>query len=206
MKRILFCLFLTLAGAGLLRAQESAAQQQMDELNGRIQTLIEGQAAQGKRLDALAREISELREKVNAPQVNDSASHEELRKLARTVQELADKQSADKELILDNLKQVVKTVSDTPVKPGGGKKNNSHLGKNGDNGGDGKTTEPTPAVPQNGYEYEVKSGDSLGLIVKAYRDKGVKVTTAQVLKANPGLDANKLYVGKKIIIPDPTAK
>jgi len=34
----------------------------------------------------------------------------------------------------------------------------------------------------------------------------VKVTTAQLLKANPGLDATKLYVGKKVFIPDPNAK
>jgi phage tail protein X len=28
----------------------------------------------------------------------------------------------------------------------------------------------------------------------------------EILAANPGLDANKLYVGKKIFIPDPSAK
>jgi LysM repeat protein len=32
------------------------------------------------------------------------------------------------------------------------------------------------------------------------------VTKAQIIAANPGLDPNKLYVGKKIFIPDPNAK
>jgi phage tail protein X len=32
------------------------------------------------------------------------------------------------------------------------------------------------------------------------------VTTAQILAANPGLNPNSLIVGKKIFIPDPSAK
>ena len=38
------------------------------------------------------------------------------------------------------------------------------------------------------------------------RAKGVKVTTTQILAANPGLNPNSLIVGKKIFIPDPNAK
>ena len=52
----------------------------------------------------------------------------------------------------------------------------------------------------------MQPGDSLGAIAKAYRDQGVKVTTKDILNANPGLDPTKLYVGKKIFIPDPDAK
>jgi len=70
----------------------------------------------------------------------------------------------------------------------------------------GDTPPAGPATPQNGYEYAVKEGDTLGSIAKAYRAQGVKVTTTQILKANSGLDPNKLYVGKKIFIPDPNAK
>jgi len=52
----------------------------------------------------------------------------------------------------------------------------------------------------------VKDGDTLGGIAKKYKSQGVKVTTTQILKANPGLNPNALYVGKKIFIPDPNAK
>jgi len=41
--------------------------------------------------------------------------------------------------------------------------------------------------------------------VKAYAEKNIKVTTEQILKANPGLDPNRLRVGKKIFIPAPAA-
>jgi len=36
-----------------------------------------------------------------------------------------------------------------------------------------------------GYEYIVKSGDTIAAIVAAYQQSGVKVTVNQVLKANP---------------------
>ena len=66
--------------------------------------------------------------------------------------------------------------------------------------------EPRPRaadVPDKGYEYVVQSGDTLSAIVTAYREQGVKVTVDQVLKANPGLKASSLQVGKKIFIPAP---
>ena len=105
------------------------------------------------------------------------------------------KRAADRELILDNINKLAKVAAGAPVTP---RRNTTPKA----------TEDPSPAAgtPQVGHEYKVQAGDSLGLIVKAYRDKGVKVTTAQVLKANPGLDPNKHYVGKVIFIPDPAAK
>lgn len=185
-------LSLWLGVASLVSAQTSATQQQMDKLSGQIQDLLEAQAQQGKRLDALAREISELREKVNAPKQEDNASREDLKRLAEQVQEIDRKRAADRELILKEIANLGK-IAATPVKiktPPAPK----------------KVEDPTPAGPQNGYYYTVKAGDSLGMIAKAYREQGVKVTTSQILAANPGLDAEKLFVGKKIFIPDPNAK
>ncbi len=66
--------------------------------------------------------------------------------------------------------------------------------------------DPEPAAPQKGYEYEVKSGDTIHAIVAAYQANGVKVSVNQVLKANPGLNPNKLRRGQKVFIPDPNAK
>lgn len=204
MKRILLCLFLTTASAGLLRAQESAAEQRINELSGRLETLIERQAAQDKRLDMIAKEISELREQANKPQANDYANRDELNRLAKSVSELAGNQQADKEKILESLKKLGQTIADAPVNSGKKKKNSAPKMDN-ETKPAAKTDEP-PKSDVTGYPYKVQPGDTLSVIVKAYHDKGVKVTTAQVLKANPGLDADKLFVGKTIIIPDPTAK
>ena len=49
----------------------------------------------------------------------------------------------------------------------------------------------------------IQSGDTLSAIVQAYKEKNIKVTVAQILKANPGLKAERLIVGTKIFIPAP---
>jgi len=59
--------------------------------------------------------------------------------------------------------------------------------------------------PQKGFEYTIEPNDTLSVIVKAYREKNIKVTVDQILKANPKLDPNRLKVGTKIFIPAPPA-
>jgi LysM repeat protein len=49
----------------------------------------------------------------------------------------------------------------------------------------------------------VKPGETLGAIVKAYRDQNIKVSLQQILAANPGLKPENLKAGQKIIIPAP---
>jgi LysM repeat protein len=66
------------------------------------------------------------------------------------------------------------------------------------------TPPPVDANPNAAhFEYQVQSGDTLSAIVKAYRDKNIKITLSQVLAANPGLKAENMKVGQKIIIPAP---
>ena len=180
----------TFAVAGV-RAQDTGTQQQLDKISGQIQDLIETQSQQSKRIDALERELSDLAAKVNTPQVNDSASTADLKKLADAVQEIDRKRQADKELILANLEKLSKLSVAEP---------RSHHPVTT------PKTSDEPAVTQNCFPYVIQEGDTLGLIAKAFKEKGVKVTTAQIIKANPGLNPNALYVGKKIFIPDPAAK
>ena len=189
-----FWIFLAVIATAPVLGQDAATQQQIDKLTGQVQDLLEAQAQQGKRIDALEKEISELREKVNTPAVNDSASSADLKSLAEKVQEIDKKRADDRELILKEIEKLGKVAAGAPVK-------NRPVAST-------HTADDTPAPtgPQTGHEYTVAAGDTLSAIAKAYRDKGVKVTTTQILKANPGLDASKLYVGKKIFIPDPNAK
>ena len=178
---------------GTMLAQDAGTQQQLDKLSGQIQDLLAAQEQQTKQFAALQKDISELREKVNTPQV-DAASRADLTSLAEKVQEIDKKRQADRELILDQIKQLGK-VAAMPPSHGKPKPPITPV-----------ADDPTPATPQKGYEYVVKAGDTVGSIAKAYRDQGVKVTTEKILKANPGLDPTKLYVGKKVFIPDPNAK
>jgi LysM repeat protein len=66
-----------------------------------------------------------------------------------------------------------------------------------------KVTPEKPAGDEKVFQYTIQSGDTLGAIVQAYKEKNIKVTAAQILKANPGLKAERLIVGTKIFIPAP---
>jgi LysM repeat protein len=173
--------------------QDSAAQQQIDAINGKLQDLLVSVDAQGKRLDALEKQISDLSDKVNTPTVNNSANADDLKKLAEQVQEVVRKQQDDHELILKEIEKLEKSIAEGPTTPV-----THHRESASNDSGD-----TTPATAVDGYEYIVKKEDTLSTIAKAYRDQHIHVTVSQILKANPGLDPNKLYVGKKIIIPKP---
>ena len=194
MKKILVCLLLFTLVAGVGRAQSSATQQQIDVIMGKLQDLQEAQNAQNKRMEALERELKDLADKVNNPPVADNATREDLRKLAEKVQEIDRKRQDDKELILENIKQLAKSA-DTGSTP----KHTTPKREKPD-------PDTAPATPEKGYEYVVQKGDTLGIIVKAYRDQGVKVTRYQIVAANPKVNFEVLIPGKKLFIPDANAK
>ena len=201
MRIIMTSLVAGMVAVASAQAQDAATQQRLDELEGRIQTLEEGQVQLGKRLDAVEKEVSDLGEKASQPSENNSASQEDLKKLAGQVQEIDQKRQADRELILKQLEKLAK------IGENGGSHHADGFSKDSDQSTPPSTGQAFPAgVSQSGHPYTVAPGDTLAAIAKAYRAQGVKVTVKEILAANPGLDANRLYVGKKIFIPDPAAK
>ncbi len=66
------------------------------------------------------------------------------------------------------------------------------------------TTDDTPPPkPQKGYYHVVAPGETLTMIVTAYRENGVNVTAAQVRKANGISDSGGVKAGQKLFIPQP---
>jgi hypothetical protein len=71
--------------------------------------------------------------------------------------------------------------------------------------------EPAPRVVARDFKFnthKVETGEFLSNIIvaynRAYKEEGLgTVTQSQVLKANPGLNPNRLLVGQKIKIPLP---
>jgi LysM repeat protein len=191
MKRILVWIFILSLSLAAARAQDAATQQQIDQINGRLQDLQDAQALLAKRITALEKEISELHDKSNG----SGANPDDLQKLADQVQELAKKQQADNDLILKEIGKLGKVSgsSSSPVH-----KSTPSVTTNAAAGGS------TAGGKESGYEHKVAAGDTLLSIAKAYRDQqGIKVTSDQILKANPGLNPNTLKVGQKIFIPAP---
>jgi LysM repeat protein len=191
MRKISFWLLIFTCTASLAFAQDAATQQQIDKLSGQIQDLLESQAVQAKRLDALEKEIGDLRDKVSQPATSDSASADDLKKLAAQVQEI------DQKRVTDN-QQIMKAIS--KLGSAGARRPAPAVAT------DNSPPAPTPGGKQKGYDYEIHAGDTLSAVAKAYRDQGVKVTTTQILAANPGLTPTNMKVGQKIFIPDPNAK
>jgi len=200
MRKISFWLFILAFSASLARAQDAATQQQIDQINGRIENLIDMQATQGKKIADLEKRVSDLSDKLNQPTAaNNSASADDLKKLAEQVKELAKKQQDDNDQIVKTLEKLAK---------GGGISTPSHKQPAVSNE---NPTPPSSAATagskQNGYYYPVKKDDTVIAIAKAYSaELKTKITMEQILAANPGLDPNKMPVGKKIFIPDPNAK
>jgi|SRR5579862_2270341 len=198
MKRFLVGFLILTFFAAAARAQDTAAQQQIDKLSGQIQDLQAAQLVQSKRIAALEKQISDLQGQLNQPAAN-TANADDLKKLAEQVQDIDKKRQEDNDRVLKELERLEKSL---------GASSSSH--RSAPDITPDITPAPTrghptasPSGPQNGYDYPVKSGDTLLAIVKAYRAQGIKVTTDQVLKANPGLDPKNLKVGQKIFIPAP---
>jgi LysM repeat protein len=197
MRKISLWLYILTFTVCAARGQDAATQQQIDKLYGQIQDLVEAQAAQTKRMEALEKEMSDLSDKLNQPAANDSASADDLKKLATQVQEIDKKRQDDNEQILKAIEKLGKAGGgSTGHKPSPAASTTTST----------DTSTPSATGPQKGYDYTIAAGDTISAIAKAYHAQGVKVTTAQILAANPGLNPNSLIVGKKIFIPDPNAK
>jgi LysM repeat protein len=189
---------ITLMAAAMPRAhaQDSATQQQLDQLSSSIQDIQASLTKQNNRITDLESKISTMQDKLNAPGGNDYASSDDLKKLAQQVQEIDKKRQEDNAKILAALEKLGKGG-------GGGGGDIRHSPDVTPIATPDNTPTPNAGGPQNGYNYQIQDGNTLSKIAKAYQAKGIKVSVKQILDANPGLDPKNLIVGKTIFIPAP---
>lgn len=193
MKKIFACFLIASLAVTVARAQENATQQEIDKLNGQIQDMEAAQAAQEKHIEALQRQINKLSSQLNQSSNNEFASQDDLQKLAHQVQEIDKKRQADNQRVLKELEHLENTLGTPPSgRPAAPKISSAGLKNHSSANGQ-----------QSGYNYIVQKGDTISAIARAYRAHGVKVTTDEILKANPGLNPKSMKVGQKIFIPAP---
>lgn len=176
-----------LAVPAISPAQDAATEEQLNKLSAQIEVLVDAKEAQNKKIEELEHEIQDLQNQVSKPTGN-YASADDVKQLKDAIEEVDKKRQADNERVLQELQSLGKSLTKesrrTAATP---------------------TADAAPvphAGPQKGYDYVVQQGDTLAAIVKAYREKNIKVTVQQVLDANPGLKANNMRVGQKIFIPE----
>lgn len=193
MKRISFLLvILALCAPPAVRAQDAATQERLDKLSGRIEDLTAAQETLKKQISELTKELGDVREQSAKPSAN-YARPEDLNHLAEAIKEVDRKRMDDAEKIHTELLKLRKVLEMPVASP---KNKPASVPKD-------TPVTPGPTTPSKGFEYVIKSGDTLDAVALAYREKNVKVTVAQILSANPGLKAERLIVGKKIFIPAP---
>jgi len=192
MKRISFFLMTALFLAPVVApAQDAAVEERLNSLSAQIDVLKEAKEIQNKRIEALEKQVSDLQSQLSKPS-GDYASTDDLKKVADAVKEVDKKRQADSENVADQLDKLRKALL------------------NGGSGGRRSTAPASTDTPKTAFdpstphmEHKVESGETLSAIIKAYRDKGVKITLSQVLAANPGLKPENMKVGQTIIIPAP---
>jgi len=193
MKRIaILTLGLALLSGSTLQAQDAGTEERLNKLAGQIEDLRSNQEAITKRVEALGQAIENLRGQMDKPNGN-YASDEDVKRLADAVKEIDRKRLDDYEKIRNELKNLGKSLA-APAPPVR-KSNPQPIAETG--------TSDKSSGPDKAFEYQVKKGDTLSIIAQAYRDNNIKVTTDQILKANPGLKPERLRVGQKIFIPAP---
>lgn len=177
-------------------AQESATQQQLDQVSATLQDVQSQLDQQGKRISDLEEKIAKMSDKLNTPSGGgDFASADDLKKLAAAVQEIDKKRQEDNQKILDAISKLGK---------GGSTGSSSHRMPEVSTAPVTDNTPPaTAGQQQNGFWYVVQEGNTLSAIAKEYQAKGYKVTVKQILAANPGLTPSGLKVNQKIFIPQP---
>jgi len=187
MKRICFGFLLCLAVSSRAFAADAEIEERLNKLSGQIEDVLAAQHAQRVRLDELAKEINNLRDQQDKPSI-PYATQDSVNRLLKGIEEVDRKRLEDYEKIKSELKTLGRTLaqSSAATKPAVAPR------------------EETPSkIPDKGYDYVVQKNDTLSIIVQSYREKNIKITTDQILKANPGLKAEKLKVGQKIFIPAP---
>jgi LysM repeat protein len=192
MKRISFLLaVVALSAAPALLAQDAATEERLNRLSGQIEDLKAGQDSLRKQIEALMKEIESVREQASKPSGN-YAAQEDLKTLEKAVKEVDQKRIEDAEKIQTQLLNLRKGLLSAP--PTQNQKKAASPAAN---------DVPVGDKPEKGFEYTIQKGDTLSTIVQAYRDKNIKVSTDQILKANPDLKPEKMRVGQKIFIPAP---
>lgn len=184
-------LLLALGMAYSVPAQDAATEERLNKITGQIEDLIAGHKALQQQLSQVSRDISSLREKLAAQPKETFATEADLKSLADSVREVDRKRVDDNERIRNEIARLGKVIASTPPprsRPTPPPENEPKA---------------VPVKPEAGFEYTVQPGDSLSLIVQGIREKGVKITLDQVMKANPKLVPERIRVGQKIFIPEP---
>ncbi len=169
--------------------------EQFRRLRGEIEELKGAHALQQEQSDKLKNKIKFLTDenlKLNRRLAGNFATADEVKALQVALKELDANRLKDLAIVQKTLAEIGKLIQKVAQQKA-------------------VTVEPNPPAVAKNFKFnthKVQTGEFLGTIIiaynRAYKDEGLGIVTqSQVLKANPGLNPNRLLVGQKIKIPLP---
>ena len=191
MKRLLFHSLLFTAiyatnSVALLAQGATLEARALRENNQRLQSqlndLLEAFNALKTELNKVQSEVRQLRAKLGARNPN-LVTRSDLEELAKSVREIDRKRVQDKDLILKEMKGLLRSKPSLP--------------------------KPKATDSQKGFDHTVQSGETISAIISAYnaelKRQGAtkRITLKSVLTANPNLNPRTMRIGQSLFIPDP---
>jgi TolA-binding protein len=176
-------------------AQARFYAEQFRRLRGEIDELKGAHALQQQQTDKLKTQVKTLtdeNQKLNRRLAGKFATAEEMEAMRAALKELDANRLQDRAIVQKALADLGKLIQKVAQQKA-------------------VTVEPAPRVVARDFKFnthKVGTGEFLSNIIvaynRAYKEEGLgTVTQSQVLKANPGLNPNRLLVGQKIKIPLP---
>lgn len=172
-------------------------QARFNQLAGSIEDLRGANALQARKIEALTAENEKLRAmltQISVQSKRNFATQGDIREIQTRVEEVDKKRISDREKILAEFTKLLRKIAKIKIAAP-------------------TQSPPTrPVQPQEKaiktIEHTVANGEFLSGILAAYNDlfrkeKKGRITMSEILKANPGLDPEKIFVGRKLYIPLP---
>ena len=153
-------------------------------LQSQLEDLLMAHNALKSELSKLRGEVQLLRAKT-ATKDTATATRDDLEGLAKSIREVDRKRVQDKDLILKEMKALLRS---------------------GSSGGRTAKTSPNPI---KSFEHTVQKDETISAIITAYnadlKSQGAKkrITLKSVLDANPNLNPRTMRIGQTLLIPDP---
>lgn len=172
-----------------LQSEVAALTESRDTLSGELRKLRE-------EFSALRSENTDLKQRLTSSMSREYASRDDLRKVVEELREVDKRRAADAALVREKLEELARQLSKPIIVP------TDPVPANHSGGGTKRPGDETQ-LPAEFYEYVMKEGDILSVVISEYnQSQGLKVRLSHVLKANPNIkDANRVPVGTKVKIP-----
>jgi regulator of replication initiation timing len=182
-------------------------------------------------VDGVKTDVATLQQNVTALQNENTALKQQLADLQTQFDQYKADQARERQLLIDNVADMIAKSADKSTrkkKPSAETTDSSDsapaptpetstevhtslastepsLAPPPDNPAAGTADDTPPPVPkkEKGYNHIVAPGETVPMIAAAYRDAGIKVTAAEIRKANGLAPDSVLTPGQKIFIPKP---